>query len=105
MNSEALKKRLEALREQRAGIDRAIEQLEAQLVAQERAEKKGAEVLEVEPARGGGSYCAAEGPVREEDLPLRQAWRGAARAVLVSVLEEGWEDEEQICGQEPGCGV
>jgi len=24
--------------------------------AQERAEKKGAEVLEVEPARGGGSY-------------------------------------------------
>jgi len=56
MNSEALKKRLEALREQRAGIDRAIEQLEAQLEAQEWAAKKGAEVLEVEPARGGGSY-------------------------------------------------
>jgi len=56
MNSEGLKKRLEALREQRAGIDRAIEQLEAQIEAQERAEKKGAEVLEVEPARGGGSY-------------------------------------------------
>ena len=56
MNSEGLKKRLEALQEQRAGIDRAIEQLEAQIGAQERAEKKGAEVLEVEPARGGGSY-------------------------------------------------
>jgi hypothetical protein len=56
MNSEGLKRRLEALREQRAGIDRAIEQLEAQIEAQERAEKKGAEVLEVEPARGGGSY-------------------------------------------------
>jgi len=56
MNSEGLKRRLEALREQRTGIDRAIEQLEAQIVAQERAEKKGAEVLEVEPARGGGSY-------------------------------------------------
>jgi hypothetical protein len=56
MNSEGLKRRLEALRVQRAGIDRAIEQLEDQIEAQERAEKKGAEVLEVEPARGGGSY-------------------------------------------------
>jgi hypothetical protein len=56
MNSEGLKRRREALREQRAGIDRAIEQLEAQIEAQERAEKKGAEVLEIEPARGGGSY-------------------------------------------------
>lgn len=56
MNSEGLKRRREALREQRAGIDRAIEQLEAQIVAQERAEKKGAEVMEVVPARGVGSY-------------------------------------------------
>jgi hypothetical protein len=56
MNSEGLKRRLEALQEQRAGIDRAIEQLEAQIGNQERAEKRGAEVLEVEPARGGGSY-------------------------------------------------
>ena len=56
MNSEGLKRRLEALQEQRAGIDRAIEQLEAQIEAQERAEKRGAEVLEVEPARRGGSY-------------------------------------------------
>ena len=56
MNSEGLKRRLEALREQRAGIDRTIVQLEAQIMAQERAEKRGAEVLEVEPARGGGSY-------------------------------------------------
>lgn len=32
------------------------QQLEAQLDAQERAGQKGAEVLEVEPARGGGSY-------------------------------------------------
>ncbi|TFH54295.1 MAG: hypothetical protein E4G89_00290 [Methanothrix sp.] len=52
MNSEGLKRRLEALREQRAGLERAIEQLEAQIEAQERAEKRGAEVLEVEPARG-----------------------------------------------------
>ncbi|MEI6105353.1 MAG: DUF6788 family protein [Methanothrix sp.] len=56
MNSEGLKRRLEALREQRSGIDRATLQLEAQIEAKERAEKKGAEVLEVEPARGGGSY-------------------------------------------------
>jgi len=56
MNSEGHKRRLETLREQRAGIDRAIEQLEAQIEAQERAEKRGAEVQEVEPARGGGSY-------------------------------------------------
>jgi len=56
MNSEGLKRRLEALRVQRAGIDRAIEQLEAQIEAQERAENKGAEVLAVEPVRGGGSY-------------------------------------------------
>jgi hypothetical protein len=56
MNSEGLKRRLEALREQRAGIDRAIEHLEAQIEAEERAEKRGAEVLEVEPARGDGSY-------------------------------------------------
>ena len=56
MNSEGLKKKLETLRVQRAGIDRAIEQLEAQIGNQERAEKEGAEILEVEPARGGGSY-------------------------------------------------
>jgi hypothetical protein len=56
LNSEGLKRRLEALRERRAKIDAEIEQLEAQLEAQERAEKKGSEVLEVEPARGGGSY-------------------------------------------------
>jgi hypothetical protein len=56
MNSEGLKRRQEALRMQRAGIDAEIEQLEAQIEAQERAGKKGAEVLEVEPTRGGGSY-------------------------------------------------
>jgi hypothetical protein len=87
MNSEGLKKRLEALREQRAGIDRAIEQLEAQIVAQERAGEKGTEVLEVEPARG--FLCAATGPVPQALLPLRQARRRAARAVLVSLLEDG----------------
>ena len=57
MNSNVLRRRLEALRVQRAGIDRAIEQLEAQIEAQEQAEKRGALVLEVEPARGGGSYA------------------------------------------------
>ena len=56
MNSEGLRKRLAALREQRARIDEEIEQLEAQLDAQERTGQKGGEVLEVEPARGGGSY-------------------------------------------------
>ena len=48
MNSEGLKRRLEALREQRAGIDRAIVLLEAQIEAQEQAEKKGAEVEHIE---------------------------------------------------------
>ena len=56
MNSEGLRKKLAALRERRARIDAEIEQLEAQLDAQERTGQKGAEVLEVEPARGGGSY-------------------------------------------------
>ena len=32
-------------------------------------------------------------------MPLRQGRRGAARAVLVSLLEEGREDEEQVCGE------
>ena len=103
MNSEGLKRRLEALREQRARIDPAIEQLEAQLDAQERAEQRG--------GRGpGGRACprrgllrAAEGEVRQALLPLRQARRGAARAVLVLLLEERWEDQEQICGEEPDC--
>lgn len=56
MKSEGLRRRLEVLREQRARIDYAIELLEAQLDAQERAEKKGAEVLEVEPAMPEGCY-------------------------------------------------
>jgi hypothetical protein len=56
MNSEGLKSRLEALQERRDRIDAEIEQLESQLDTQERAEQRGVEVLEVEPARGGGSY-------------------------------------------------
>ncbi len=47
------------LREQRAWIDNAIATLESQLEAlemQERAKEKGTEILEVKPARGGGSY-------------------------------------------------
>lgn len=44
--------RLETPREQRARIDLAIEQLEAQIEAQEQAEKRGAPVPKVEPARG-----------------------------------------------------
>jgi hypothetical protein len=54
-----LKRRIEGLRDQRARIDYAIElhmdELHA-LEATERAEERGAEVLEAEPARGGGSY-------------------------------------------------
>jgi hypothetical protein len=50
------KRSLKALYEQRAWMDGAIEILEARLAAQERSEKTGSEVLEVEPARGGGSY-------------------------------------------------
>jgi len=56
MNPEGLKKKLSSLRERRARIDAEIEELEAQLDAQERAGQNGAEVLEVESARGGGSY-------------------------------------------------
>ncbi|MDD1761665.1 MAG: hypothetical protein LUQ59_05480 [Methanothrix sp.] len=56
MNSEGLKRRLEALRERRARIDAEIEQLEAQIMAQDLAEKRGAEVQVVEPAGRGGSY-------------------------------------------------
>jgi hypothetical protein len=53
---EYCKRSLTALYEQRARMDGAIEILEARLAAQERSEKTGSEVLEVEPARGGGSY-------------------------------------------------
>jgi len=49
-------KSLKSFRERRARIDAEIEQLETQLDARDRAGQKGAEVLEVEPARGGGSY-------------------------------------------------
>ncbi len=47
------------LREQRARIDYAIELVIAELDAletKEQSEKKGAEVLEVEPTRSGGCY-------------------------------------------------
>lgn len=57
MNSEGLKRRQAAFRERRARIDAEIEQLESQLDAQERAEKKGGEVLEVEPASCGSTCC------------------------------------------------
>jgi hypothetical protein len=65
MNSNVLSRRLEALRVQRARIDRAVEQLEAQIEAQEQAGKRGAPVLEVEPARGGRALSATEGVVRQ----------------------------------------
>jgi hypothetical protein len=44
--------------------------------------------------------------MRQALLSLRQARREAARAVLVLLLEEGREDEEQVCGEgEAGGGV
>jgi hypothetical protein len=55
-DTETLRERIVVLKEQRAGIDREIAELEVQLVAQERAEQKGIEILDVKPARGGGSY-------------------------------------------------
>ena len=72
MDSRGLRKRLAALRERRARIDAEIEQLEARLDAQERAGQKGAEVLEVEPARGGGSYVLQKVRCGQAHLPLRQ---------------------------------
>lgn len=48
---------------------------------------------------GAGVLCAGEGPVRQANLPLRQRRPRAARAVLVFLLEEGQEDEEQVCGE------
>lgn len=71
-----------------AGIDRATEQLEAQMGS------PGAGRAEGRCGPGG-----RDRPVRQANVPLRQARRGAARAVLVSVLEERWEDEEQVCGK------
>jgi hypothetical protein len=53
-----LKRRIEDLRDQRARIDYAIELQMAELhalEAGEQAEERGGEVLEVKPARGGGS--------------------------------------------------
>jgi len=53
-----LKRRIEDLREQRAQID-YIELHTAELhvlEAEEVAEERGGEVLEIRPAQGGGSY-------------------------------------------------
>jgi hypothetical protein len=54
-----LKREIKDLRDQRARIDYAIEQQTAELralEAEEAAEEKGGDVMEVRPARGGGSY-------------------------------------------------
>ena len=59
MGAEDLRKRIEVLREQKAWIDNAINTHESQLEAleiHERAEEKDTEIIEVKPARGGGSY-------------------------------------------------
>lgn len=59
MNAEDLRKRIEVLREQRGWIDNAISILESQLEAieiQDKARKKGTDILKVRPARGEGSY-------------------------------------------------
>lgn len=74
--------------------------------AQERAEKKGAVGSGGQACQGWRLLRAAEGEMRQALLSLRQARRGSARAVLVSLLEEGREDEEQVCGEgEAGRGV
>ena len=52
--------------------------------------------------QGRGLLRAAEGVVRQAHLPLCQDRRGAARAVLVSLLEDGQEDEKQVCGKKIG---
>ena len=104
MNSEGLKRRLEALREQRAGIDRAIEQLEAQIEAQERAEKKGAEVLEVEPARGGGSYVLQKVMCGKPSCRCARPGGELHGPYWYLLLEDGQEDEKQVCGKKSACG-
>jgi len=68
-------------------------------VAQERAEKRGAEVLEVEPARGGGSYVLQKVGCGKPSCRCAKSGGELHGAVLVSLLEEGREDEEQVCGE------
>lgn len=84
MNPVGLKKKLDALRERRARIDAEIEQLEAQLDVQERAEKKGAEVLEFDPARAGGEL---HGPYwylyLKKDGKTRSKYVGKNRPAMV----------------------
>jgi len=90
------RRRLAALRERRARIDAEIEQLEAQLDEQERAGQKGAEVLEVESARGGGSYVLQK--VRCGKPTCRCARAGGELHGRTGIgTEEGREDEEQVC--------
>jgi len=55
MNSEGLGKWLAELRERLVSIDAEIEQLESRPDVQERAAQRGADVLRVEVARGGGT--------------------------------------------------
>jgi len=48
------------------------------------------------PLLGAGApTCCKGGELRQSILLLRQRRRWAARAVLVSLLKEEWEDEEQ----------
>jgi hypothetical protein len=105
MNSEALKKKLSSLRERRARIDAAIEQFEAQFDAQERTGQKDGEVLEVEPARGGGSYvlqkvkcgkpsCRCARPSVELHGPYRYLFTGV-----------GGKARSKYVGKERGAGA
>ena len=91
MNSEGLRRWLAALREHRARIDDEIEQLEAQLDAQGRAGQKGAEVLEVEPARAEAPTCcrgssAGNPHATAPGLRRRASGRGRAGGGGVAVL-------------------
>ncbi len=46
------------------------------------------------------SLCLKLRRIKDE---VRQARRGATRAVLVLLLQEGWKFQEQICGYESAC--
>lgn len=67
--------------------------------SRERAEKKGTEVLKVEPARGGDLMCCRRsGAGRRHVTAPSQA--GSCTVVRVSVNEDGRKDEEQYVGKE-----
>jgi hypothetical protein len=71
---------------------------------QERAEKKGAARSWRSSLPEAAALTCCRGCCTANPPAAAPGWRGAARAVLVSLLEDGQEDETQVSGKKWACG-